>query len=340
MNLKPEQLPAQLNSRLSPVYWVTGDETLLVEEAADLIRGKAREAGFGDRQCHFVEARFDWQSLVQSSNSLSLFAERKLIELRLRSPKLDDAGKKALAALLADPGADTMFLIISPRIEASTRKTKWFQQLEQASTLVTVWPVNADQLPRWIEQRLRGHGLTADPDALQLLSDRVEGNLLAASQEAEKLALLMLTRSDGSRHIDVRTVAASVADNARYNVFQMVDHALAGDGRKALRSLHSLKNEGAEPLALLGALSRDIRSLSRLSRSRERGENLNRSFQAERIWQNRQALFRQAMSRHDYGSSGNLLQMARQVDLSGKGMSSTPVWIVMERLITRLSGQQ
>lgn len=339
MNLRPQQLAGHLkDGTLQPMYWVAGDETLLCQEATDAIRQTAREQQFEEREVHFVDSSFDWQSVIDSGNSLSLFASRKLIELRLPQFRLDDKARQLLADYLKSPNPDTVLLLDSPRPEPAALKTRWFRNLEEAGVFIQIWPVDARQLPGWIRQRLKQRGLSATPEAIQLLCDRVEGNLLAAAREIEKLALLM-AGTDGPETMDARFIARTVADNARYNVFQMIDHALAGNARKALRSLGSLRAEGSEPLMLLGMIARELRTLLQLCRLRESGMDADRALQQERVWKSRQQVVKQALTHLDSGRLEQLLIMARRADLAVKGMDNLPVDMLLDDLILALAGQ-
>ncbi len=183
MRLRPEQLPARLQQQVLPVYLVTGDEPLLMQEACDIIRAHAREAGCKDRDLLQVDGRFNWDLLFAASAEMSLFAERKLIELRIPSGKPGTEGSKALIEYLAGPAADNVLLIVAGKIDKRSTSSKWFKALDKAGAVVQVWPVDARELPHWMQQRLAAAGLQIDTDALQLLCDRVEGNLLAAVQE-------------------------------------------------------------------------------------------------------------------------------------------------------------
>lgn len=339
MNLRSEQLTGHLKGgQLQPLYWVAGDETLLCQEAADAIRQTAREHQFEEREVHFVDSSFDWQSVIDSGNSLSLFASRKLIELRLAQFRLDDTGRQLLADYLKSPNPDTVLLLNSPKPEPAALKTRWFKSLEESGVFIQIWPVDARQLPGWIGQRLRQKGLSATPEAIQLLCDRVEGNLLAAAREIEKLALLK-AGTERPETMDARFIAGTVADNARYNVFQMIDHALAGDARKALRSLGSLRAEGSEPLMLLGMLARELRTLLQLCRLRESGMDTDRALQQERVWKSRQRVVKQALAHLDSRRVEQLLMTARRADLAVKGMDNLPVDMVLNDLVLSLAGQ-
>ncbi len=332
MRLKAEQLPNQLKKPLLPLYLVTGDETLLVQEACDVIRAACREAGCHEREVLQVEGKYNWDNLLSTSSEMSLFAERKLIELRIPSGKPGTEGSKALQAYLANPNPDNVLLIVAGKIDKQSTNSKWFKALDQAGAIVQIWPVDAQQLPRWIQGRLQQSGLSIDPDALQLLSDRVEGNLLAAVQEIEKLRLL----SDGGQ-VSVETIGESVADNARYNLFAMTDHALSGNTVAALKMLHGLRAEGTESPVILWSLSREIRLLYQCQRDIAKGQSANRAMQEQRVWDKRKPIVGAALQRHDLAALGKLMQRAAEADRAIKGMSELNAWDVLTDVLMSLS---
>ena len=212
MKLPPAQLAKHLQGPLAPVYVVSGDEHLLCQEACDAIRGACRQQGFSERQVLNVETGFDWGQLIEAGASLSLFAEKRLLELRIPNGKPGDKGAAALLDYLARPAEDTVLLISLPKLDGSTQKTKWAKALIDGKPVqfLQIWPVDAQQLPQWIRQRLSQAGLAADQEAVELIAARVEGNLLAAAQEIEKLKLL----AEGGQ-VTTETVQAAVADSAR-----------------------------------------------------------------------------------------------------------------------------
>ncbi len=321
MLIKPEQLPSKLQANLPPVIWISGDETLLVQEACDLVRKIARDQGFTEREVYDAGKQFDWNILLQAANSLSLFSESKIIDLRLHSPKLDNDGKSALQQYAADPGEDNLLLITSGKIEKATLTTKWFKAIESQGVVVQVWPINSQQLPNWVGQRLKKTGLNADQDAVNIICARVEGNLLAAAQEIDKLAILA-----GDRDLTPEIVSRVVADNARFNVFALTDASLAGQSAKALSILNHLRSEGDDPLKILFFLTREIRTLLRMQESIRRGQNINGVMQSERVWQNRTAIVGHALRSHSKDSLEALLVKARRVDQSIKGILKLKPW--------------
>ena len=282
MQVKPEQVLSELTNKIPPVIWVAGDETLLVQESCDQIRKFAQAQGFSEREVYTVHSGFDWNILLESSNSLSLFAEKKLIDLRLNSAKLDDAGKKALHAYLANPSEDNLLLISSPRVEKAATNTKWFKQIETEAYFIVIWPINSQNLAAWIRQRLKSHGLTADGQAIDILCQRTEGNLLATAQEIDKLSILA-----DNKELDASMVARAVADSARFNVFTLIDTAIAGNSARALNILYHLKAESEDPLKILNFICKEIRSLCKMALQLENGQSISAVMQSERVWRNK-----------------------------------------------------
>ena len=240
MRLYPEKLQAHLQQQLLPVYLVSGDEPLLVQECADAIRAAARAGGCSEREVIEASGRdFDWQVILQSAGNLSLFADRRLLEIRLPSGKPGTEGSKALQEYLEVASPDDVLLIVAGKIDKQSTNSKWYKALDKAGATLQLWPIDARELPRWLQQRVAAAGMQIDRDAVQLLAERVEGNLLAAVQEVEKLKLLA---SDSQ--ITAQTVTESVSDNARFNVFGLADMALKGDAAGTLKVLKKLQRKG------------------------------------------------------------------------------------------------
>jgi DNA polymerase III subunit delta len=333
MKIYPDQLEKQLQKSLLPPYWLSGDEPLQMRDASDLIRAACRAQGFTERELHDVDSGFDWQELSTANQSQSLFADKKLIELRLRSSKLDDEAKKALIAYLDDPAPDNLLLIISPRVEAASTKTQWFRKIGDTAAFVQFYQVDAEKLPPWIDQQLKKRNLTADHNAIELLAERVEGNLLAADQEIEKLSLLF----GPGKHLTVDLVARSVADNARFSVFTLIDISLAGNAVKAVRTLRRLRDEGSQALPINAMLAKELRTLASLSERIAKGENRMKLFQSHQVWKNRESLVSKALKRINADMANRLLADARQIDLAIKGMCPVPVWHLLEQLVLQIS---
>jgi DNA polymerase-3 subunit delta len=310
MRLYPEKLAAHLQQQLLPVYLVSGDEPLLLQECSDQIRKKAREQGCSERE--IIDggvSSFKWQDILHSASSMSLFAERKLVELRLPSGKPGAEGSKALCEYLDMASGDDVLLIIAGKIDKQSTNSKWHKALDKAGATIQVWPVDAKSLPGWLQQRVRSAGMSIDPEALQLLCDRVEGNLLAAVQEVEKLKLLA-----ADAKITTQTITEAVSNNARYNVFAMTDSALQGDATTSLRMLHGLRGEGSEPPVVLWALAREIRTLYETQLDCDNGQSAQQALSARRVWQSRMPLMQAALARHDSDSLSQLVEQALAVD--------------------------
>ena len=314
---------------LKPAYLIAGAEHLLVIEAADALRARARELGYLERDVLDVEANFDWNRLGDATRSLSLFASRKLIDLRLPGGKPGKEGSAAILEFCAAPPPDTV-LLVTANDWSRKHEGAWSAAIERLGSVVVAWPLKRDELPEWIGTRMARCGLHATPDAIRLLADRIEGNLLAAAQEIDKLALLHA----GGR-IDVETLEASVADDARYDVFRLADAAIGGDAARALHIVAGLREEGEEIIPLLGWLLMQLRLLLRLSTA---GANLASALRAERIWPtSREALFRQALKHGDRAHWERCLAQAGRIDAMAKGRPPGDVWRELERLIAAVA---
>lgn len=337
MRINVDQLDSHLQRSLQGFYWIAGDETLLVQEALAALRACGRAQGFTEWELFFVDRSFSWQTMLQSGNSLSLFADRKIIELRV-SGKLDEAGRDALGQYLASPNPDNLLILVTPKQESATLSTKWFKALESAGVFVQVWPVDLRGLPRWIAARMARLGLSADADAISLLCERVEGNLLAADQEIEKLGVLTGATPARKVHVDRRQIMALVADSSRYNVFSLLDAALLGDARRCLKVLAGLQAEGSEVLALLAMLARELRTLIAIRRRIDSGSAGAAAMSAEGVRKTHEAPVAAALERLSLPALEALLQQARQVDLAVKGMSTSNAWTELTDILLALSG--
>lgn len=332
MRLYPEKLADHLQQKLLPVYLVSGDEPLLLQECCDQIRQKARAENCNERE--IIEggvSNFNWQDILHSASNMSLFADRKLIELRLPSGKPGAEGSKALCEYLDIASGDDVLLIVSGKIDKQSTNSKWYKALDKAGVTVQVWPVDAKNLPRWLHQRVRNAGMSIDDDALRLLCERLEGNLLAAVQEVEKLKLLA-----ADSKITMQTVTEAVSDNARYNLFDMADNALKGNASVSLRMLYGLRAEGTEPPVVLWALVREIRTLYEAQLDCDSGQSAQQALSSRRVWQNRMPLMQAALTRHNTHSLSLLLEQAARADGSIKGFADGKPWDNLSRLVITL----
>lgn len=330
MKLRPEQLDSHLRKDLRPIYLIAGDEPLQRQEAADAVRAAAREQGFAEREVFDAERGFDWNQLLQAAGSMSLFGERRLLDLRM-SPKPGDAGARVLAEYAARPPEDTVLLITCGKLERG--RAKWLQAVEAAGVLVQVWPLEVRALPAWIQARMRARGLQPSREAVALLADRVEGNLLAAAQEIEKLALL-----HGPGRLDADDVLSAVADSARFDVFGFVDAALTGQGERVARMLQGLRGEGVAPPLVSWALGREIRALASMAAEAASGEPLERIFARHRVWDRRKPLLRTALKRRPLAAWLQLVERAGRVERVVKGAAAGHPWDELLQLSLDLSG--
>ncbi len=339
MKLPNAQLDKHLHGTLAPVYVVSGDDPLLCQEAADAIRRAARAKGFSERQVFHCDSGFDWNQLYEAGASLSLFAEQRLLELRIPGGKPGDKGASALLDYLARPAEDTLMLISLPRLDGSAQKTKWAKALIEGTQtqFIQIWPVESSQLPQWIRQRLAASGLSASQDAVELIAERVEGNLLAAAQEIEKIRLLA-----NGQPIDAAYVLAAVADSARFDVFGLIDAALNGEPEHALRMLEGLRGEGAEALFICAMLAREVRLLGGLARQISQGIPQERAFASARppVWDKRKPLLGKALQRHTARHFNQMLVDAQQIDAQIKGQAAGDPWNSLARLCLQLAGRR
>ncbi len=317
MQVKPEDIERHLSDGLAPCYLVSGDEALLVEEACDAILQGARAAGFTERSIHHGDAGFKWDDLNHDSASLSLFAERKVIDLRLPAKKLDKAGGAAIVEWLENHAhaGDTLLLIRTGRLEPRQRSSAWFKAVDKTGVISLAWPVDARQLSGWLAARLRAAGMSCDRDALQYLADRVEGNLLAAAQEIQKLKL-----QDLPSPIGLEQMVASLEDTSRYSSFDLMDAVMLGDVPRTAKIVDAMCEEGVSVFAVLGVLTSQIRrgaNTRGMPPSRKRGV---------------EAFFKR-LRRPDA-----VLAECALIDQQGKGQIQGDAWLSLSRLLLRLAG--
>ena len=332
MKIQANQLQSHLQKNLAPCYLVTGDEHLLAAEALDALRESARQKGFASRDLHIATTGFDWSSLRDSTANLSLFAERRIIELRLPTGKPGRVGSQAIVDLIEQTGSDLMLIVVAPKLDRSGQSSKWAKALESAGVNVTIWPIGPRELPGWIGERMRRVGLQPDRDAIAMISDRVEGNLLAAGQEIEKLRLL-----HGEGKVTADDVSSAVANSSRFDVFKLVDAALGGDSKRALKILAGLQGEGVEPVIIVWALTRELRTLAKLTDLMAGGMDLANGMQKAGVWRNRQALVRACVARHQSRDFHRLLKATGTADQAAKGQQQADPWQVITSIVLELT---
>lgn len=333
MKLNPQQLETHVGNGLAPVYLVSGDEPLLVDEVLATLRAAAVEQGYTERERHIAERLFDWSELAAGLQNMSLFAERRLVELRLPTGKPGDKGSRFLVAAAGDPTPDTVIIVITPALDSRTAKSKWVSSLTRGGAWVPLRAPDVDALPAWLTARLAAAGLQADRDALHLLASQVEGNLLAAKQEIDKLVLLA---TDG--RVTVDTVRTSVADGARFDVFQLGDAALAGNAARAARILYSLEKEGIAAPLVLWSLVREITTVADVLLRVSSGQSAGQALATARVWQKRQPLIGRAMRGRDARFARGLIASASRTDRIVKGSLQGRPWNALLELTMMLAG--
>ena len=329
MRVRPEQLGAVLKKDLSLIYVLSGDEPLQMQESGDAIRSAAKAGGFLHRTVLSVESGFDWNQLITETQSLSLFAEKKVLELRIPQGKLGKEGSKAIQAYSAQRPADTVLLISLPKLDRSQQQTKWFKSLDRAGVVIQIWPIEGRNLVQWITQRLQQAGLQPAPGVAQQMAEQVEGNLLAARQEIEKLRLI---QPPGP--LSLAELKAAVSDNARFNVFALSDAGLQGDLVRCLKVLEALQQEGVAAPVVLWALHRDIAILAELAGTKGQGTGMDSVFAQARVWPQRKALLQQALRRK--GPWWVLLSECHRIDAQIKGGEPGDPWVGLEQLSARM----
>ncbi|WP_100638627.1 DNA polymerase III subunit delta [Marinobacter salexigens] len=334
MKTNPGQLPQLLQKSLAPVYLVSGDEPLLVQECCDQIRSAARKAGFNERLTFHADQQLDWNSVADEFSAMSLFSERRRIEIRLPTGKLGD-GRPVLERVLAQPPEDIIVLLISARLDAAETRRKWYKELQSKGVHVPVWPVDADKFPGWLQQRAKNRGLSLTRGALAILVERLEGNLLAASQELDRLSLL--TNGDT---IDEETVEQAVQDSSRFNGFELVTELLSGRAPHAGKIIGVLQQEGENPLGLLSVLIRDINLLLELKTGENRSENPSSFFKKRGVFQPQRArALEQAARRLPPLQLHEALKICSQIDRAAKGFDDLSPWHYLRDMSSLLAAK-
>lgn len=336
MRLSAAQIYKHLQGGLKPIYLVAGDEPLQMMETVDAIRARARELGYNQREVFDVARGFDWNSLLESSNMMSLFAEQRILELRMPSGAPGKDGGAALRAYAERPADDAVLIIQSGKIDNRSKNSAWFKALESQGVTIDVWPIKATEILGWIRERLAKKGLQADQDAVRLIAQRVEGNMLAAAQEIEKLLLVV-----EAGQLTAEQVQEAVANSARYNVYELIDSALRGAmaAPRCIRILNGLKGEGVQPVQILSPIVTELRSLTGMAEQVADGANANRVL--ANVWNNRKNLVGKALQRVTASQCHDMLKHAAMIDRINKGVErGRDPWLELQQLILNLSGHK
>lgn len=357
MQIRVEQLRSDLKARQHPVYMVCGDEPLQHRDAVDMLRKAARYYGYEEREIYTVDASFDWNLLLTSANELSLFASKKLIEIHMPTGKPSDKGV-ALIQYCENLPPDIILLIVAGKVESATRKSKWYKAVDSVAGIISVWPIEGQQLNQWLQRRLQAKGLSLQADAIQLINDRVEGNLLAADQEIEKLSLLYppfesesgQQKNSQLRPLNDEQVSEAIFDSARYNLFDLFDCSLSGDLKRASRMLYGLQREGLSVILIMALFTKEVRMLAKMSAvlypskppgfALKQQPNIEAAMKGFYIFPKRKPLIVQALRKTRPLLWQNLLSQLLQADKMAKGAEQGDPWDMMQLILSRVAGKE
>jgi DNA polymerase-3 subunit delta len=331
MNIQPDSLVRQLQDSLACVYLVAGAEPLLVQESRDLILATARQQGFVERQVYQAGSAFDWDLIHHAAAEQSLFSSRKVIDVRLPGGKPGKDGGRFFSDWAGAPDPDRLLIVSCEEWDTASRKSRWATDLAAAGVAVEIWPVKARDLPKWISRRMRLAGLQADEEAVMLLADLVEGNLLAAQQEIDKLALLM---PGGQVSADV--VHRAVANNARFDAFRLNDCLLGGQAADCLKVASGLRRSGVAIQAIGGALYYQVNQLDAVRCALRSGESEARVFGRLRIFRMAQPLLRMALKRLSGRQIGDAFRSLALMDRQSKGRAAGDPWQTLDQMLLAL----
>jgi DNA polymerase-3 subunit delta len=327
MNLAPQQLAQHLNSGLKPLYVLTGDEPLSQRECLDAIRSKARGLGFDERTSLTADRYFNWAQITEFGQAISLFSNQRLLEIHIPTGKPGLEGSKVLQALASEAVPDTVTVIILPKIDWRDAKSAWYLALQQSSIFIELVEVPPTQLPQWIANRLALQKQNTNAETLVFMANQVEGNLLAADQEIQKLGLLY---PEGT--LAAEDVRAAVLNVSRFDAVQLGEAVLSGDIDRTVRILEGLKDEGAQPVAVTNPLIWVITPLVKIKQAEARGENLNNAMTQARLFGAKQALAKKALARLSLKQLQAALLKLADIDKTAKGMMDGDAWLEITRL--------
>lgn len=324
-----------LSRPLSSLYLIYGDEDLLRFESLDALRETAKNQGVAMREAFFVDSKTDWTEILAAVESQGLFSDKKLLEIHIPTGKPGVAGGNALIDLAGKLNEDTTVVIFLPKLEKAQTQAKWFATLAKAAQVFEAKAVSAADLPQWIRHRLFAHELQIDEDALLLFAERVEGNLMAANQEIEKLALL----HQAGAVVSLEDAQNAVANVARFDVFQLSNAWLSGDVPRVVRLMDALEAEGEEPILLLWSVSEDIRTLLRLHAAFKQGQSIMQVRNPLRLWGEKQTLAPLALKRIGVRRLMNALQTCAMADQQIKGVAQGKAWQTARQMLIELAGK-
>ncbi len=333
MRIRFEELDRHLQAGLKPIYVIAGDEPYQKIEAVNTIYSHAQQQGYDEREVLSVGPGFDWGQLQASSHNLSLFAQRRIVELRLLTGKPGSDGAKALLSYASRPPMDTLLIIQAGKLDRMAEQRAWFKAVDKIGTIVQIWPLSHAETVAWVARRMRKFGMRPNEMAVTLLTAKLEGNLLAAAQEIEKLSLLV-----GTGPVDVNTIMEAVGDSARFNVFDLAEAVLAGNSERTVQILTSLQAEDVKPPLILWSLSEQVRELVRLAFEKRIGQMPR--MVPHSIRGKRGVLMKKALSRYSSQDWDRVLRRCAKVDKVIKGLEKDKVWDELLQLALDICGQR
>lgn len=334
MNIKPERLARALEQSLASVYLLAGAEPLLLQESRDLVLQVARRHGFVERSVYHTGSSFDWEIIKNAAGEQSLFSSRNVIDVRLPTGKPGQDGGKFFSQWARSPDPDRLLIVSCDEWDSASRKSRWAAELGAAGVLVEIWPVKAKELPVWIERRMRAAGLSPEREAVRLLADLVEGNLFAAQQEIEKLALL----NPGST-VTVDVIRRSVSNSTRFDAFRLNECLLGGQAGDCLKVASGLRRTGVALQAITGALYYQIGQLDAVRVAVQAGENEARAFSRMRVFAMAQPLFRHALGRLSDRQIGDAFRALALMDRQSKGRAAGDAWQTLDQMLLALCAE-
>jgi DNA polymerase III subunit delta len=325
MKLSPLQLKTHLAQQLAPIYFVSGDETLLLQEAHSAILNAAKKSGFEEKQTFYYEAGFNWTEFVGACDNLSLFSDKLILELHLQA-KVTEAGAKVLQNYATNLPDDKILIITSAKLEPATAKTSWYKAIDQIGVTIPVWPIEQQQMPAWISQRLHVAQIKTDTAGIQLLVEHAAGNLLAAQQEIEKLSLIY-----GAKFIAANEILSVLTDNSKYNIYHLADAWLQQEKKLACKIISNLKSEGVEPTLILWALTRELRNVINIAETVKAGSTVDAALEKHKVWMNRKVITKKIVQLHQLDALYKKLHECAMLDLIIKGAAAGDFWLELER---------
>lgn len=331
MKLRADQLEQNLSQSLLPLYIISGDETLLIQETTDAIRKKVHQQGISERLRFMADSQFDWQDVMNEVQALSLFSDRRLFDIQI--DKMSEKHSKALAQLADNLNPDNIILLTLPKLDSRTQKTKWFTKLESQGTFIQIWPIDTSRLPNWLQQRAKQMNLNISRDAASLLCERAEGNLLALAQELEKLIL----RYGTGINVSEETIAESVSDSSRYSVYDLSDRILKGKVKDSLHCLQQLSAEGIDNNIVIWLLNKEVSLLDKLMPDMQNG-NIRQACKKQRIWDKQIPLYETALQRHNPETIAYMQRYLALLDQTVKGLHVVDIHIGLRNLVMMFCG--